>query len=182
MFDTRNPRTSGLAVTEGGRPSLGARLRHHLKRMARTPLKDWAPYLAERWITLRSMAVRKAWRLAYRLKFLNDRRGDSRGRDIEQITVLAVSKHEPAPYDGRVILVRPEDRVRIAQEDPTCGWGSLVADLQIHEVPGNHRTMFERPHVAILGSILCEMMDGEVYSAFSAQPVEAAHAGPHVGQ
>ena len=52
--------------------------------------------------------------------------------------------------------------------------------MPVHEIPGNHRTIFLPPNVAVLASILCEMMDGDlprVDHATSVQPPQAFHAG-----
>jgi thioesterase domain-containing protein len=182
MFDSRNPRTRGLPSDRGGRPSVCARLRYHLKRMCGIPSREWRRYLAERWGTICVNTRRKAWRIGYGLKLLNDRRVSSFVRDIEPILAMAVSSYAPATYPGAVTLIRPEDRARSLHEDTGSGWRSVAADLDIREVPGNHRTMFLPPNVRILASILCEMMDGEMPSAaipdsFRAQPAQAKHAG-----
>lgn len=181
LFDARNPRTTELVASRGGRPSLWGRVRYHLARMSAIPSREWPPYLSRRWDTIKVIVKRQAWRIGYSLRLLNDRRVSCFVRDMEQVIALAVRNYEPAPLSDPVILVRPADRARSLYEDLACGWGSLVADLKIHEVPGNHRTMFLRPNVEILSSILCEMMDGEMPNAredyaSQAQPAKAFHA------
>jgi hypothetical protein len=151
--------------------------------MREIPFREWGRYLAARWDTIRVLARRKAWRIGYRLKLLNDRRVSSFARDIEPILAMAVSSYTPDSYPGPVTLIRPEDRARSLQEDTACGWGSVAAHLELREIPGNHRTMFIPPNVQILASILCEMMDGEMPSAAIQDSVRAQLAQPqHAGR
>jgi len=181
LFDSRNPRVSGLSACQGGRPSVWRRLRYHLVRMRQTPRRELPGYLALRGKTLAARLKQRAWQLGYTLKLLNDRRVSSAVRDMEQIVAYAVANYLPSRYDGPAILIRPQDRPRSLDEDQACGWKSVLADLEVHEVPGNHRTMFLSSNVEILASILCEMMDGEMsrvdHDAISAEPPETAHAG-----
>ena len=94
---------------------------------------------------------------------LNDRRSGSLvQRHGANRACWRVANYDPAPYGGPVILIRPEDRTKKRGEDKTCGWGLIAPDLQVHEVPGNHRPMFEGPNVAILRHVLREMMEGEI--------------------
>ena len=177
LFDARNPVVSGLAPSQGGRPSVWTRLAYHRARMREIPCREWLGYTAQRCVTIGVYLKRRAFRARYALGLLNDRRMTSLVRDMEQIVARAVANYVPSRYDGPVILIRPEDRAKSLKEDITCGWGSVVENLVVHEVPGNHRTMFASPNVEILGSILCEMMDGDMPHALSAQPPQASHAG-----
>jgi acyl-CoA synthetase (AMP-forming)/AMP-acid ligase II/thioesterase domain-containing protein len=176
LFDAWNPQFFGLPAGQGGRPSWWDRVQYHQARMRQTPVREWFRYLAQRGGTLGVYLKRRLWRLGYALNLLNDRRVSSVVRDIEQIVARAVATYAPSRYDGQLILVRPEDRARNSHEDKACGWGSVATDVVVHEVPGGHRTMFLPPHDEILGSILCEMMDGEMPHAPDARQPHAFHA------
>jgi thioesterase domain-containing protein len=39
-------------------------------------------------------------------------------------------------------------------EDPQLGWGPHAADVDVHEVPGDHGTLTEEPHVGVLAERL----------------------------
>jgi thioesterase domain-containing protein len=145
--------------------------------MRRLPPSEWFRYLAARGATLGVRFKRAMWRAGYSLHLLNDRRVSSAVRDMEQVMARAVVNYAPSRYDGQVILIRPDDRARSVEEDKTRGWQPVAADLVVHEVPGTHVTMFLAPHSEILGSILCEMMDGDMPHAVDAQAPQVSHAG-----
>jgi acyl-CoA synthetase (AMP-forming)/AMP-acid ligase II/thioesterase domain-containing protein/acyl carrier protein len=179
LIDARNPRTRDLDAAQGGRPSFRTRLRYHQSRLRKLAPREWPSYFGQRWLTLTAGIKRRVWRSLYALGLLRDRRERSFSRDIDEIVALAVHSYQPSAYDGSVILIRPEDRARPRNEDPACGWRTLIPNLNVREVPGTHRTLFDEPNVAILASILCEMMDGDSSAAHadaSAKPAEAAHA------
>jgi thioesterase domain-containing protein len=57
--------------------------------------------------------------------------------------------HEAAPYAGRVLFLRAEERGM----DPLESWGGTFgAALRIVDVPGNHASMIEPPHVSVLAT------------------------------
>ncbi|HEY3840059.1 MAG TPA: AMP-binding protein [Bryobacteraceae bacterium] len=180
LIDARNPRTRDLDAAQGGRPSLRTRFHYHQSRLRQLDPREWPQYFAQRWVTLAARIKRRVWRSLYALHLLQDRRESSFSRDIDEIVALAVHGYQPGTFDGRVILIRPEDRAKPRHEDPGCGWGPLAPKLQVREVPGTHRTLFDEPNVAVLAGILCEMMDGESRAAelpaSTSQPARAAHA------
>jgi thioesterase domain-containing protein len=61
----------------------------------------------------------------------------------------------PDVYPGRVTLFRAQVQPRRYRHDPQLGWGGLATGgLEIHEVPGDHFTMWEQPHVRVLAERL----------------------------
>ncbi len=76
----------------------------------------------------------------------------------EQAVKQAIKDYVPQVYSGRAILFQttyqPPD-AELREIDPQYGWGSLIAGgLEIHEVPGNHDTMWIQPHVQVLAQKL----------------------------
>jgi thioesterase domain-containing protein len=70
----------------------------------------------------------------------------------------------PEPYpEGRLTLVRaagpespPEpDRPRRA---PLLGWDRLVGQVEVHQVPGEHETMIDPPHVGAVAGVVGEAL------------------------
>ncbi|MFC6010437.1 amino acid adenylation domain-containing protein [Nocardia lasii] len=71
----------------------------------------------------------------------------------------AVDAYRPQPYDGDVTLLRAveplpqvlrpaHDRAGTLHRDPTNGWEAHVAGhLEVIEVPGDHLTLIQAPHV-----------------------------------
>jgi thioesterase domain-containing protein len=62
----------------------------------------------------------------------------------------ATAKYKPRAYPGRIVLFRtitPAPRYERADD---LGWTEVAeGGLEIHYIPGNHTTMFERPHVQV---------------------------------
>jgi thioesterase domain-containing protein/acyl carrier protein len=68
----------------------------------------------------------------------------------QRIYTHANRGYQPRPYSGQALLVRPLsalDSYRKNLIDETNGWGKYVAELEIHDVPGDHITHLRRPNV-----------------------------------
>lgn len=58
-------------------------------------------------------------------------------------------------YQGNFVLFRASESVTGHLKDPTKGWKRiLLQEVEIQDVPGNHRTMFKFPHIQILAEKL----------------------------
>jgi thioesterase domain-containing protein len=66
----------------------------------------------------------------------------------------AARGYRPGPYPGRLTLIRATAGTGPLRHDPTLGWGSLAAAVEIHEVPARHEDIVAPPHVAGLASCL----------------------------
>jgi len=67
--------------------------------------------------------------------------------------------YEPKPFAGRITLLRAEEGNVVRTTDPTLGWGSLSAGgLDIVDVPGNHDSAVQLPHVQTLARKLREIL------------------------
>ncbi|MEH2003485.1 MAG: amino acid adenylation domain-containing protein [Nostoc sp.] len=71
----------------------------------------------------------------------------------------AVRKYIFSPYQGQVILLRPDDQSRDeaigVEYDPQFGWGDLLlGGLDIHYIPGSHLDVLNEPHVQVLAETL----------------------------
>jgi thioesterase domain-containing protein/acyl carrier protein len=81
----------------------------------------------------------------------------------------AAGIYRPRPYAGRVVLLRAAERAggeaaRLAQADPTLGWGGIAADLQVHDVPGRHEDLCTPAQAAVVGERLRACL-AETYGA-----------------
>jgi thioesterase domain-containing protein len=66
-------------------------------------------------------------------------------------TQAAVSGYRPLPYEGGVTFFRAGSRPQGEAWDFSLGWQHLVSGgFEIHEVPGNHQSMFSEPNVKVL--------------------------------
>jgi amino acid adenylation domain-containing protein/non-ribosomal peptide synthase protein (TIGR01720 family) len=67
----------------------------------------------------------------------------------------AEQSYTARPYPGRISLFRAAEQPASRAQDRAMGWDALaLGGLGIHEVPGNHMTMFEKSYVRALAEQL----------------------------
>jgi thioesterase domain-containing protein len=75
--------------------------------------------------------------------------------DIYLNNLKAIHQYKPKPYQGRLTLIRAKDQLRMFEIDKKLGWGKLArGGVEVHFVPGDHYTMFNRPNVKLLAEKL----------------------------
>lgn len=62
--------------------------------------------------------------------------------------------YRPRPYTGKVTLFKAAEQPEALQQEPTLGWSTLVDDIQLHQVPGNHLSLLKQPQVQTLAAQL----------------------------
>ena len=153
MFDSINP----AIQNEASWSIYKNRLWLHLGKISRLDSARAVEYSIEH---LRNLVVQikanieiKAWRARYRLHGRDDCRLDQ-SSNAYNILQLAVREYHPRPYAGCVLLICAEDSRRTRPADATLGWNTVVPELDITEVPGNHTTMFTEPNVQRAATVL----------------------------
>jgi len=69
----------------------------------------------------------------------------------------AMENYRPQPSSQRVTLFKEETQETVETADETSGWGALTSsEVEIHTVPGRHRTMVDEPYVRILAEQLTD--------------------------
>ncbi|MEM6278438.1 MAG: amino acid adenylation domain-containing protein [Verrucomicrobiota bacterium] len=63
----------------------------------------------------------------------------------------------PSAYEGRVYLFRALIQSGAFEFNRSMGWNNLISDLEVHDVTGNHETIFNEPHVRTLSSRCSEI-------------------------
>jgi thioesterase domain-containing protein len=113
---------------------------------------------AESRATFRSRIRNELWRLF----FLKGRKpaghkGDSRPLPrtetmLQAANIDAAVNYKPTPFVGRLSVFRVQERTVVDKFDRYLGWGGLAEDgVDVYDVPGNHVTATEEPHVRVLG-------------------------------
>lgn len=117
-------------------------LRFHLANLRNLTMADQAAYIGQRLKMVLKEVLRAAAARA---------RGEAAvggARPPLRTTVrVPMMCHSPKPYSGRLVLMATD---WWRSEDPTLGWGKSAPALTIHQIPGDHLTMFLEPHVQIL--------------------------------
>jgi len=135
--------------------SLGRRLRFHLGRLVRLPLRDAISYARRRLQTLRRNVYSNAWSEAYRAVVASAEKLRDRFQSSDEAVLFALSTYRPAPYPGRIVFFRSADRIAAFKGALDFGWGTLAAGgCEVHVVPGDHISMLEEPHAAELAERL----------------------------
>jgi thioesterase domain-containing protein/acyl carrier protein len=68
--------------------------------------------------------------------------------------VAAIQNYAPARYPGKVWLFRALDVPQPPETDETLGWKEIVDGVEVVFVAGDHESMFQDPHVAVLSQHL----------------------------
>ncbi len=79
--------------------------------------------------------------------------------DFLAIEEGANRRYRTPPYNGKVLLLRAQIRPGRSETDLADGWDKVVTGhLEVHEVPGDHRSMFQTPNVAIVAPLLASAL------------------------
>jgi thioesterase domain-containing protein len=71
--------------------------------------------------------------------------------DVYLNNLRAIHKYNPRPYPHSLTLIRAKDHLSMFEIDQTLGWRKLArGGVDVHTVPGDHYTMFNRPNVKVL--------------------------------
>jgi thioesterase domain-containing protein len=68
---------------------------------------------------------------------------------LEAAKIEAAVNYKPIPFEGRLSVFRVEERITVDKLDRYLGWGGLASDIDVYDVPGDHVTVCEEPHVAV---------------------------------
>jgi thioesterase domain-containing protein len=78
---------------------------------------------------------------------------------VAETNLTAHVHYRPQPYFGDVVLICPEESLAGVLADTLAQWQGLVGgQLRVGRVPGNHYTMLQPPHVAVLAQRLVELL------------------------
>jgi amino acid adenylation domain-containing protein len=74
---------------------------------------------------------------------------------VQNANRQAMKDYVPRPYAGRIVLFRAQQQPGGAYDDRKMGWGSVVqGGVTVCEVPGDHITLIDEPHVGVLAEHL----------------------------
>jgi len=89
--------------------------------------------------------------------------------DIFKVYANTMRRYKPGQFQGRITLFRPADEfgqvvfssnTEKAEQDKFDGWSLLATEgVEVRNVPGNHFSMLQEPHVQILGEQLRQCIE-----------------------
>ena len=74
--------------------------------------------------------------------------------DVAGRQLLAAESYRAKPYPGKVCLFKAESRPEFFDGDEDLGWGEVLSDLRIEEIPGDHTTIKTGINLTILAQKL----------------------------
>lgn len=155
LFDTNNP------LVPPRRYSLGERVAMRRRSVAGFGLWGKIAYVWDRGV--RKLAVmgllqrERIRRIAYRFTSQHHKIIPPNYRiiHVREANEEAMRNYKPQVYDGTLTLVRAENPNDGFEFDPELGWkGLATGGVEICDVPGEHETMFQEPHVHVLAETM----------------------------
>jgi amino acid adenylation domain-containing protein len=127
---------------------LGRRIASHARNLRGLTFTQKFGYVATKLKYAPDKIKHKAYRRAYKLYRKFGRPLPPVLKNIEQLNFNAVREYVPRVYSGRATLFSATDLT--ASFDVEDGWRQLVAELEVHQIPGNHLDIIKEPHVRVL--------------------------------
>ena len=160
LIDSANPRYYRELSLTAKVAMRVQRLGYHLSNLTRSNARQIPRYLGDRFKVLR-----------YRMNGLRaqvshyvGQNDDASIEELERILHSASTHYDPPPYAGRVAIFQSIERPRGLYWDLQAGWRDFVeGPMEVYEVPGNHESMFQEPHVGIFASQMRQCLALERY-------------------
>jgi amino acid adenylation domain-containing protein len=115
-----------------------------LLKFLRLPMQRKTMYVTQK---TRS-TVHGIWRWFYRLSLPRVL------RNVRAAHQVAHSRYVMRRYDGAVTLFVPFDPSLRSSEDPKADWQEYAPHVEVEEIPGDHLTLLDEPHVGVLAQRL----------------------------
>jgi thioesterase domain-containing protein/aryl carrier-like protein len=93
-------------------------------------------------------ALEDGWRhLRWKLKYRSELKSGNveKPRTQDEMLFLAVDKYLARPYDSRALLFRSDKYKSWKYWNRILGWGSVLPQVELHEIPGVHDSMLTGP-------------------------------------
>ncbi|HXM64756.1 MAG TPA: amino acid adenylation domain-containing protein [Terriglobales bacterium] len=76
-------------------------------------------------------------------------------KDVRDTNRAASDRYVLRAFAGKATLIRADEQsLRSSSEDPHAAWNSLVSNLEVHSIPGNHYDILVEPQVEHLAECL----------------------------
>jgi thioesterase domain-containing protein/acyl carrier protein len=135
------------------------RLRVHARHMKEVGLFRGITYIAQQVGGVVDDRLRHfRWRAAYRKQMKSGIKAERR-RSQDEILLLAVNEYQPEKYDGQVVLFRSDRYRGWKYWDARLGWGDLLPNMRVQEVPGGHEEMLTGPYLPAVAQTIADSID-----------------------
>jgi thioesterase domain-containing protein len=157
LLDTRvrHAQSMGRIATLVARTRfLFRRLHYHGGNLWRLPLRGKLDYLRGKGRTLKRRIKSRLWQVTYRVHKLARRENHRLPPallNVKESCWMAAKNYVAQAYPGRVTLFRAKEEGLELSRDPNADWSGLATGgVEIHEIPGNHLTILDKPNIELL--------------------------------
>jgi surfactin family lipopeptide synthetase A len=109
--------------------------------------------------TLRDVIRRRSSRLQERLARTLDLPLPAEWGTLTRSHVFAAMNYVGEAYTGSLTLVRPLVRPANELSSYTLGWERVVSNIEVHDVPGDHLSIYSGENIGTLAAILTDCLD-----------------------
>jgi acyl-coenzyme A synthetase/AMP-(fatty) acid ligase/thioesterase domain-containing protein/acyl carrier protein len=141
------------APSQTQKATLLERVGLHLNNLRALPSREWPAYFGTRW---NNAIVRLS---KYGLMRPLIRCFHVIPRDLASQNRIAARGYQYPYYPGKLALFRVHDRPFYVHTDLTARWRNYAAEVEFHDVPGNHVTMVNEPNVVVLADELRKCLE-----------------------
>jgi natural product biosynthesis luciferase-like monooxygenase protein len=129
----------------------------HLSNLAKSSPSEMLRYTKDRLNIARGKMLRRRERVAFEMGLQDE---DIRLMDIDPILFYAATNYEPAPYEGRVLMVQAAETPSGQHWQMAEQWKQpVVGKSVVHCVAGGHDGMFKYPYVETLAAKMKTALD-----------------------
>ena len=138
------------------------RLEGHWRELRALRATDVPAYVRRKVRTLRRRFKSQIWRIALRLHgwIIGPTDLPPILHDVRESNAMAARNYVSQPYPGKVVLFMASESISSNKQLLRTDWDRLaLGGMEVLEVPGDHVTMIEEPHVPVLAGQLRACLD-----------------------
>ena len=68
----------------------------------------------------------------------------------------AIQRYQSKPYKGSVVIYRAENKNPFEPDHPSLGWGKVISDFTVVDIPGDHLGILKKENVKVLARYIDE--------------------------
>ncbi len=142
LIDSENPRYYRELPVTDKLERKWQRLVYHANHVWNSKASEIPAYVGDRFKVLR-----------YRLSHHVGRRTEAHTEELERILHAASARYDSPAYPGRTAVFQSMERPHGRHWNLALGWRpSLEGRLEVYNIPGDHETMLQEPHVQVFAS------------------------------
>jgi amino acid adenylation domain-containing protein len=135
--------------------SFSRRMQAHWETVSELRAKEILPFLRAKLRTFQGRMRHALWQNLYKFYQRIGHPLPKALRSVQEANYLAAEYYTLKPYPGTLTYFRALDNTILGIADPEAGWRGLVlGGVEVYDVPGDHLTLLEEPHVRILAQAL----------------------------